>query len=82
MQPQPSTSLADTSWVLVYFGPQSNPTTVPSGTAITLNFRELGGYDGSTGVNNYSGALVFEWNNISIRGLPQTPDMDPLRKSY
>jgi heat shock protein HslJ len=82
MQPQPATSLADTFLGSGLLRPVVQPNKGSSCTAITLNFRELGGYDGSMGVNNYGGALVFGGNNISIRGLIQTPDMDPLGISY
>ena len=78
----PASSLADTSWVLISYSPSASQTTVPVHRTITLNFRGLGGYDGSTGINNYGGALRFEGNQLTIRGLTQTPDVDPVGNAY
>ena len=78
----PATSLADTSWALVSYGQPGSPTTVPDDRNITLNFRGLGGYDGSTGLNHYGGGSRFEGNKLNIQRLTRTQLTDPVGDAY
>jgi len=75
-------TLADTSWLFQKYGEPSKLTTVSSSISITLNFRGLGGFDGSTGINNYGGGCRIEDNKIAIISLTQTTQQDPYGLVY
>ena len=75
-------SLTDTSWLLQKYGQPTQLIILPSSTKITLNFRGVGGFDGSTGPNNYGGGCHIEDNQIAIVSLTETTQQDNLGLIY
>lgn len=65
-------SLANTSWMLVSYGPADAPTEVAPGSQVTLQFEGETNAGGSAGCNSYGGQYQQQGSTVSFNEVVST----------